>query len=345
MTQATGAARLLSRPALLRPESRQAAFWQEFVLSRVAAARYDLRIARAATAEPAEAWTEIEDLLGEAERAARRPGSPMWVRRYGGAVNRAFVRLHAAQVLLARHQPDERLGAKLDSAMARVRATMPAGPRRQDLERRYTKAVSCTGADGVRRRQDLLEKALEWSYNTTDAQYAHLRSFRNIVWGMALVVLCVAVGLSIMGLAWEDSLQLCFRPDEDEPPACPLGSTPTGRDALVIQALGAAGGALAAVLTVRGMQDTPTPYAISLALAAMKLPLGALTALLGLLLIHGQFVPGLTDLDNSGQILAYAVILGIAQQAVTMFLDQRGRELLDRIPTKRGGPVGEPAPR
>ena len=74
-----------------------------------------------------------------------------------------------------------------------------------------------------------------------------------------------------------------------------------------------------------------------------KLPFGALTALLGLVLIHGRFVPGLTDLDSSGQILAYAIALGVAQHAVTGLVDRRGQELLAGIPGKRSAVVSAQA--
>ena len=139
---------------------------------------------------------------------------------------------------------------------------------------------------------------------------------------------------------------------------CPTGGSSTGRDSLVIEMHGASGGALAAVLAVRKMQGTSTPYSVplalalvlALALALLKLPFGALSALLGLVLIHGRFIPGLTDLDSPGQILAYAIALGVAQQAVTGLVDRRGHELLAGIPGKRSsggarGPAEANAPR
>ena len=63
----------------------------------------------------------------------------------------------------------------------------------------------------------------------------------------------------------------------------------------------------------------------------LKLPSGALTAILGLLLMSGEFVPGLSALDTPGQILAWAVIFGYAQQLFTQFVDQRAQGLLDQV--------------
>ncbi|MEU0169630.1 hypothetical protein ABZ214_29990 [Streptomyces iakyrus] len=52
---------------------------------------------------------------------------------------------------------------------------------------------------------------------------------------------------------------------------------------------------------------------LPLASAVLKLPTGALSAFLGLLLIRGAFVPGLSDLDSRAQVLAWAAASGAAQ--------------------------------
>jgi hypothetical protein len=320
--------------------SHRGAYWQHVVLSRVALARNDLDQAGERGTVDGDAGARVGALLDTAEHAARRPGSRIRLWLSGNAINRAFVNLHAAQVLLAKHVPDERIDVQLLSAMARVRTTMPpTADRREDLEHRYAQATATGRADGVLKRW-VLEKALEWSYATTDAQYARLRSFRNILSGVSIAVLAFAVGLAGMGLLWPEALQLCFGAGGQ---VCPTGAGPSAKDALVIEVLGAAGGALAAVLAVSKMQGTSTPYSVPLALAMLKLPFGALSAILGLVLIHGRFVPGLTDLDTSGQILAYAIVLGIAQHAVTGLVDRRGQELLAGIPGKRAARAPSPS--
>lgn len=70
-----------------------------------------------------------------------------------------------------------------------------------------------------------------------------------------------------------------------------------------------------------------------MALSLLKLPSGALTAIVGILLVRGEFVPGLSQLDNQPQILAYAFFFGAAQQLATRFVDERAREVLGRVPT------------
>ena len=48
------------------------------------------------------------------------------------------------------------------------------------------------------------------------------------------------------------------------------------------------------------------PYDVPFALALLKVPTGALTAVTGILLLGGGFVPGFSELDTQRQILAYA---------------------------------------
>ena len=63
----------------------------------------------------------------------------------------------------------------------------------------------------------------------------------------------------------------------------------------------------------------------------MKLPTGAVTAFLGLLLMRGQFVPGLSALDTSAQILAWALVFGFSQQLFTRLVDQQAHTVLDGV--------------
>jgi len=331
VTAAAGGIR--QRAALHKPPDR-GAYWQHVVLSRITLVRNDLQRARTTQPDNETGWASAEALLNTAEKAALQPGSRVQTWLGGSAVNRAFVNLHAAQVMLARHAPDERLDTQLLSAMTRVRTTMPAAAeRREDLERRYIDATATDAKNPTTLKRWVLEKALEWSFATTDAQYARLRSFRNILSGVSIAVLLFVVGLAVLGVLWPDALQLCFSAGPNR--VCPTGGAPTTRDVMVIEVLGAAGGALVAVLGVSKMQGTSTPYSVPLALALLKLPFGALTAILGIVFIQGRFIPGLTNLDTPGQILAYAVALGVAQHAVTAMVDRRGQELLSGIPGKR----------
>jgi hypothetical protein len=44
-----------------------------------------------------------------------------------------------------------------------------------------------------------------------------------------------------------------------------------------------------------------------------------------------EFVPGLSALDTSAQILAWALVFGYAQQLFTRFVDRQGQTVLDSV--------------
>jgi hypothetical protein len=98
---------------------------------------------------------------------------------------------------------------------------------------------------------------------------------------------------------------------------------------------------MSATFAIQRLRTTPAPIPndLQVSLAFLKLPAGALTAIGGLVLIHGQFIPGLTDLDSQGQILAYAIVLGVAQQLVTRFVDQKAEDILAAVPSKGRRPM------
>jgi hypothetical protein len=99
-------------------------------------------------------------------------------------------------------------------------------------------------------------------------------------------------------------------------------------DVVVVELVGLVAAAIAAAASVRNVQGTSTPYSLPVALAVLKLPTGALTALLGLLLMRGGFVPGLSALDSSSQIIAWALVFGYAQQLLTRFVDSQAETVL-----------------
>ena len=100
-----------------------------------------------------------------------------------------------------------------------------------------------------------------------------------------------------------------------------------------ILVIGASAAALSAAVAIRQVKGSSTPYSLPVALAALKIPTGALTALLGLLLLRGQFIPGFSALDFPAQVVAWAVVLGYAQQLLTRMIDQRAQLVLKSVGT------------
>ncbi|MFF0201451.1 hypothetical protein [Streptomyces sp. NPDC005017] len=142
--------------------------------------------------------------------------------------------------------------------------------------------------------------------------------------------------------------KFCF-PSESRPRVCPIGATPEGSDVLFVEFSGMLAAALAGTASLKKMRGTAGPYHISALLLALRLPVGALSAILGILLIRGEFIPGLTALDSDTQILAWAAVFGLLQESVTRALDKQGQLVLDnaRAPDRgfEAGPTVREAPR
>jgi hypothetical protein len=155
-------------------------------------------------------------------------------------------------------------------------------------------------------------------YGIKDAQHAQLHSFRNIAYGTT----------------FQRQNTIC--PSEEQPPEPSSAGRrlPAPGDVTLTALFGLLGGALSGAFTIRNLQGSSTPYTVPVALSLLKLPAGALTAIVGILLVRGEFIPGLSQLDNQPQILAYAFIFGIAQLAVTRYVDDRAQEVLSRMPSK-----------
>jgi hypothetical protein len=190
-------------------------------------------------------------------------------------------------------------------------------------------------------------------------EQVRVRSFRNVLVVTTVVMGLLAIALAITGFRNPNLLPLCFAPEEagsavvvcptqrSAPfPTAPTQTTPsqTSRDIdnavdeavrpwdlLLVELIGLAAAAVAAAAAIRKIRGSSERYGVPLALAALKLPTGAVTAFLGLLLMRGQFVPGLTALDTSAQILAWALVFGYAQQLFTRLVDQQGQTVLDSV--------------
>src|SRR4030095_6512464 len=103
------------------------------------------------------------------------------------------------------------------------------------------------------------------------------------------------------------------------------------QDLIVVELVGLTAAAIATAAAIRGIKGSSERYGLPVALAAPTLPTRATHAFLGLLLMRGQFVPGLSALDTSAQILAWALVFGYAQQLFTRLVDQQGQNVLETV--------------
>jgi len=192
-------------------------------------------------------------------------------------------------------------------------------------------------------------------------EQVRVRSFRNILVGTAVAMTVLAIGIAMAGFLNPTLIPMCFAPQQsgqDVVVVCPtrqsdpfvpsteadaqsatktedidehVQKTASSYDLFVVELVGLAAAAISTAAAVRSIRGSSERFGVPVALAALKLPTGAVTAFLGVLLMRGQFVPGLSALDTSAQILAWALVFGYAQQLFTRLVDRQGQTVLDSV--------------
>jgi hypothetical protein len=251
----------------------------------------------------------------------------------GAAQQRTLGNLDAVEATLLRLAPDSFVRGEMPSLQAHINRFLPlADPRRDRVSDLARKAraepltdsergavVAALHAANTQRRRDLLR----------------VRSFRNVMFSVAAVLVPLAAALALFGLARPTAIPLCFYPEERQMVVCPTATERVTAvrpgDIVLIEIIGLIAAIVASTVSLRNVRGTSTPYSLAVALAVVKIPLGALTAVLGLVLMAGGFVPGLSALDSSAQILAWALVFGFSQQLLTRLVDQRANTLLENV--------------
>lgn len=272
-----------------------------------------------------------------------------WRRPWSGSTAREGVwsNVRSADVLLLQLESEAEAVGRASEVMALVKRHLDKDdPRRVRLAQRISHIVSGNMTPSDR---DLLARALDGAYNTLDGELARVRSLRNMLWTATFVVLLGVTGIALYGWFSPGSLSMCFAPKVSpgsanqmdivcpsmEYPGVPTGTPPSSRasprDIITVEIAGLAGAALTVIASLRRIRGTSAPYMLPLASAVLKFPTGALSAFLGVLLIRGAFVPGLSDLDSRAQVLAWAAVFGAAQHLVTRLVDDRAQMTLSEV--------------
>ncbi len=280
--------------------------------------------------------------------------------RNGPLLERAMSNLDAAEAQLLNLAPAEYLLGQIPSLTRHVQRHLPStDPGRQDFERlaRNINNDRGTALEKVEVARDQIVATVRAASSAALRENIRLRSFRNIVVSTTVLLSMLVVVLAVIGLRNPTLIPLCFAPQEateqsvvcptnESAPFVPLraGAPGTGididdvvaqtvkpTDVIVVELIGLVAAAIAAAAAISHVRGSSERYGIPVALAALKLPTGALTAFLGLLLMRGQFVPGLNALDTSAQILAWGLVFGYAQQLFTRLIDQQGQSVLNGV--------------
>ncbi|MFD5703807.1 hypothetical protein [Streptomyces lasiicapitis] len=255
--------------------------------------------------------------------------------------------------------------ALLPQMLALIEEHFSPGDRRRTRATEIARSLQHNGELTLSERAFLAE-TVSLARRLLRRETLRVRSFVWIVMSVTVGLSFVAVAVAVMTCIWETAVPLCFTPEiapqggssssgfpgvsypvhgtmfkvvcpsfSKDFPAAPSAGDIMGiaraQDYLVVEIIGVVSASVAAAATLRRIRGTSLPYNVPVALALLKLPTGALTAALGLLLMRGGFVPGLSALDSTAQIIAWAVIFGYSQQLFTRFVDSQGQAVLDSV--------------
>jgi hypothetical protein len=339
--------------------------WREQALTRIAELRTLSQWMRAQTTEAGadELVTSIEAHLQAAEEAATGQYHQTLGRRFrswvkGAPVERTGSNCEAAEADLLRLAPLWYLRGQMPSFQVAVRKHLPADdPRRVRLEE-LARAARNTQQEFQIHDRDAIVTAVRGASSAGRREVTRVRSFRNVLYVAAVMLTAAAALLALIGRSDPNAMPICFAPDSKIvcptaenplPPSATTASqgqpsaaaqrdiddvtrvTTSPWDIFLVELVGLIAASVAAAAALRNIKGTSTPYSLPVALAMLKLPTGALTAVLGLLLMRGNFVPGLTALDSSAQIIAWAVVFGYAQQLLTRMVDQQAHSVLEDV--------------
>ncbi|WP_217211711.1 hypothetical protein [Streptomyces sp. AC550_RSS872] len=261
---------------------------------------------------------------------------PLWAG--ASARDRTLATIHEAELIVLKLTPAQEIGWAGSSVLAKgIQHLGQEDPRLKLLEEHLRENNNMLSVDG----RYLAAGVLHAANHTEEIEIARVRNFRNILLLAFLALSAFAVLLILSGYQNPSALadKLCFRPPAptaENPNAtkyvCPVdGWPPDGDNVLLVASLGAAAAALAGAASIRHIRGSAVPYMVPMSLLILRIPIGALSAILGLVLIHGEFIPGLSALDNGAQIAAWAVTFGIGQESLTRLLDKKGNLLLDNV--------------
>ena len=154
---------------------------------------------------------------------------------------------------------------------------------------------------------------------TSDAHYDKIHRFRNTLYLVFLGVIILDIVL-IFDPPTDTWLPICApAATAGEDPSCPL--------VWHIELVGLIGGVLAAAAALLKIPVSHEPYNLKRAQTLVKLPLSALTALVGVMLVQSD-VLDVFEPQPTPTILMYAVIFGYSQELVTRLIDRKAESLV-----------------
>lgn len=242
----------------------------------------------------------------------------------------AWLALHAAETALTPHRAAQDLSVEVPELLGKIDTYFALNA---EPGRGWAGALAHSPVDPL-----VLQRIKRSLFEASDRSYQQMRGFRNILLAVSVVLVAVLIPLAVVSGAV----------DRTWLPLCPQASTTAGGqqtaaggreapdcsvdEAWKVELLGALGGLLTALVAIEKLRGYRYPYNLPLVQAVLKIPAGAFTALVGVIVVQsGSF--GI-DPVSGPEMAAYVILLGAAQELITRLLDQKARSIIEAAAPK-----------
>jgi hypothetical protein len=274
----------------------------------------------------------------ESARSLWRPRRSGWVARGNWLwVEKGWLLLHAADEVIIPLLPYAMLRARLNDLIVRGERLLGKDDPRVKAAQSF---VDNSGSGRVDPEMAYAAATLLHAVNyAIDYGYERLRSFRNVVaWATALAFVGV-LAILLLGVLRPSALSLCVAaeaPLRDLPSGvsgnllgqfvqvCPSrAGMPQRLDIVIVALLGALGAGVSAVATIPRLGAPVDPYESPVFLGLLKVNIGALSSVLGVLAVEQALTSLGTTSAIRSAIYSISFAFGYAQQLFTRAVDKR----------------------
>ncbi|MEU8071336.1 MULTISPECIES: hypothetical protein [unclassified Micromonospora] len=252
----------------------------------------------------------LRALLSPVEGVLGRSGVVEWLR--GGKLEYAWQTIHAVErAMVALRTGDELIGLLPAYRSAAAQVLPPDDKVFTDLD-----PVAGGMSEALLRAR--VQGLLTRYHSASDEFHESARRLRNRILGLSVFALVAEVLMVLV--QWRSTdVRLLEAPGD-------AGGVPAWRLLSFVLIAGALGAFLSALPSMITARSGGLPYKLPFQQGLLKLAIGPLVALVGIMLVVGGLVE--TSVSSTAALLGLAIVFGAGQQAVTAFADRRAAELL-----------------
>ncbi|MEU9825291.1 hypothetical protein [Micromonospora chersina] len=251
--------------------------------------------------------------LSGVEAVLGRSGVVEWLR--GGRLEYAWQSIHSVErAMVELRTPEELLGL--------LPAYQGAAAQFLKADDKVLTAFDASTDVGAPALFQAKVRALLLQYHSaSDEFHESVRRLRNRMLGLSVFAL-VAEALMVL-VQWRSRDVQLLKPPTD------AAGVPAWRLLVFVLIAGALGAFISALPSMITSRSGGLPYKLPFQQGLLKLAIGPLVAVVGIMLVIGGLVE--TTVNSTAALLGVAIVFGAGQQAVTAFADRRASELLTPV--------------